>query len=436
VRRRLFWKILFAFWLTFLAITQSVWLMFAFSSDGPGGPSPSGADPVASVLLLSAAEIVRQGGAAGFERYAAALPERQRARLELRPASPGPRQTAEKEGARSLSRAVTGPDGREYELRFRQPLGRRLPLLNTPPELLALGLLGGLLFSAALAWYLIAPINRLRLGFEHLARGDLDTRIGSRISRRRDEIADLARDFDVMAGRLEQLVKARDRLLHDVSHELRSPLARLQLAIALARQAPSRTAFSLDRIEREASRLDMLVGELLALARAEQGDLRGEAYFDVVEVVRTAVEDARFAAAPGGPEGASASIELVEEIPPEDLRPPLRGDAELIRRAVDNALRNAQRFSPPEGSVEVKVRFLAEDRAYIIKVADQGPGIPEGDLAAIFEPFVRGEGQSDGLGLGLAIASRAIVAHGGTIEARNREAGGLVIRMRLASDGA
>ena len=298
MRRRLFWKILFAFWLTFLAITQGVWLMFALSSDGPSRPARSDPDPVASVLLLSAAEIVRQTGPAGFERYAMGLPEHQRSRLELRPVPPPSPQTADEEGARSFSRAVTGPDGREYEVRFRQPAGRRLPLLNTPPDLLALGLLGGLLFSAALAWYLTEPINRLRLGFEHLARGDLDTRIGSRISRRRDEIADLARDFDVMAGRLEQLVKARDRLLHDVSHELRSPLARLQLAIALARQAPSRTAFSLDRIEREASRLDILVGELLALARAEQGDLRGEAYFDVVEVVRTAVEDARFSAAP------------------------------------------------------------------------------------------------------------------------------------------
>ena len=412
MRRRLFWKIL-----------------FAFSSDGPGRPAPSAPDPMASVLLLSAAEIVRQSGPAGFERYAAGLPEHQRSRLELHPASPPSPQTAGEERVRSFSRAVTAPDGREYELRFRQPPGRRLPLLNSPPHLLALGLLGGLLFSAALAWYLTEPINRLRLGFEQLARGDLATRIGSRISRRRDEIADLARDFDVMAGRLEQLVKARDRLLHDVSHELRSPLARLQLAIALARQAPSRIGFSLDRIEREASRLDMLVGELLALARAEQGDLRGEAYFDVVEVVRTAVEDARFAA-----QGASTSIELVEDIPPEDLRPPLRGDAELIRRAVDNALRNAQRFSPAGGSVEVEVRFIAEERSYILEVADRGPGIPEGDLAAMFEPFVRGEHESDGLGLGLAIASRAIVAHGGTIEAHNRDGGGLVIRIMLASD--
>ena len=431
MRRRLFWKILFAFWLTFLAITQSVWLMFALSSDGPDRPAPSAPDPMTSVLLLSAAEIVRQAGAAGFEHYLMALPERQRARLELRSAAPATPQPTDEESASSFSRAVTGADGRDYEVRFRQPAGRRLPLFNTPPELLALGLLGGLLFSAALAWYLTEPINRLRVGFEHLARGDFDTRIGSRISRRRDEIADLARDFDVMADRLEQLVKARDRLLHDVSHELRSPLARLQLAIGLARQAPSRIVVSLDRIEREASRLDMLVGELLALARAEQGDLRGEAYFDVVEVVHTAVEDARFAA-----KSASASIELVEDIPPEDLRPPLRGDAELIRRAIDNVLRNAQRFSPPGRSVQVMVRFIPEGESYILEVADRGPGIAELDLPTIFEPFVRGEGDSDrlGLGLGLAIASRAIVAHGGTIEACNRDEGGLVIRIRLASD--
>jgi len=429
MRRRLFWKILLAFWLTFLAITQGVWLMFAVSSDNRGRPSPAAPDPSESVLLLSAAEIVRQSGPAGFARYVAELPDRQRSRLKLLPRPSGSPQARGTESGRPFSRAVTGPSGSIYEVRFSPPPRRTLPLLNTPLELLALGLLGGLLFSGALAWYLTEPINRLRLGFEQLARGDLDTRIGSRISRRRDEIADLARDFDVMAGRLEQLVKARDRLLHDVSHELRSPLARLQLAIALARQAPSRTAFSLDRIEREASRLDMLVGELLALARAEQGDLRGEDYFDVVEVVHTAVEDACFAA-----QGASASIGLTEEIPPEDLRPPLRGEAELIRRAIDNVLRNAQRFSRPESSVEVKVRFIPEERLYILAVADRGPGIPEGDLASIFEPFVRGEGGSDGLGLGLAIASRAVVAHGGAIEARNRDGGGLVVTIRLPSD--
>jgi len=426
VKRRLFWKILFAFWLTFLAITQSVWLMFAFHSDDRAGPSPSDPDPMATIVLASAVEVVRQAGTAGFDRFAAALPERQRLQLELLPGRPASPQAADEESASSVSRAVTGPDGRAYEVRFQPPARRRLPLLNTPPHLLVLGLLGGLVFSAALAWYLTEPINRLRLGFQHLARGDLDTRIGRRMGGRRDEIADLARDFDVMADRLEQLVKVRDRLLHDVSHELRSPLARLQLAIALARQAPSRTAFSLQRIEREASRLDMLVGELLALARAEQGDLRGDDYFDVVEVVRTAVEDARFGAG-----SASGSIQLSEDIPPEDSRPPLRGNAELVRRAVDNVLRNAQRFSPPESSVEVKACYLEEDQTYILEVADRGPGIAEDDLAAIFEPFVRGEGE--GLGLGLAIASRAIVAHGGTIEASNRLEGGLVITIRLPS---
>ena len=429
MRRRLFWKILFAFWLTFLAITQGVWLMFALGSDSRPGPAQSGADPMTDVLLLSAAEIVRQAGADGFHRYLTTLPERQRARLELRPIS-GASAPATTEGdAQATSSAAIGPDGQGYEIRVRRITGRRLPLLNTPPELLALGLLGGLVFSALLAWYLTEPINRLRLGFEHLARGSLDTRIGGRISRRRDEIADLARDFDVMAARLEELVKARERLLHDVSHELRSPLARLQLAIGLARQSPARLAGSLEQIEREASRLDMLVGELLALARAEQGDLRGEAYFDVVEVVRIVVDDARFAA-----QEASAKIELIEDIPPEDLRPPVRGDAELIRRAVDNALRNAQRFAPLHSSVQVTVGFGAHDRSYMIEVADRGPGIPESDLAAMFEPFVRGENGNDGLGLGLAIASRAIMAHGGTIEARNRDGGGLVIRIRLGCD--
>jgi len=425
MKRRLFWKILIAFWLTFFAIMQGVWLLFELNRDRHAPPDGAMARVAAPVMLASAAELVAEGGPAAFTRMIARLPAEQRDRLALAEAEAGAPAggPAAHPDERLVTRAVTAPDGRAYELRYRygEP-PRRWLRLNMPPEMLVIGLLGGLLFSAVLAWYLTEPINRLRGGFERLARGNLGTRLGGSVERRRDEIADLAQDFDRMAQRLEQLVGARDRLLHDVSHELRSPLARLQLAIGLARQSPARLEASLDRIDQEARRLDGLVGELLALARAEHGAASAEDYFDLAEIVRTVVEDARFEAQASG-----VVIRLEEELPPEEQRTALSGHAELVRRAIDNILRNALRFSTRGQSVSVRIGFSGE--AYRLVVADQGPGIDEAILPSIFDPFVRGDGA--GLGLGLAIAQRSVVAHGGQIMARNDEAGGLVVVVTL-----
>lgn len=429
MKRRLFWKILLAFWLTFLAITQGVWLLFEISRDRRPPPERPLAEAVAPVALAGAAELVSRSGPAGFDAFVSRLPDHQRKRLELAPGRPANPAISRAAGADAMTRAVTGPDHRQYILRYwyHVPPHPLIPL-NTPPELLFVGLLGGLLFSAVLAWYLTEPINRLRLGFDRLARGDLGTRLGATVGRRRDEISDLARDFDGMAQRLELLVSERDRLLHDVSHELRSPLARLRLAIGLARQSPARIDASLDRIDREAGRLDGLVGELLALTRAAHGVSSSEEYFDPADVVRSVVEDARFEA-----QTSDVTIRLVEDIPEEEeQRPAIRGDAELIRRAIDNVVRNALRFSTAGGEVGVAIRLLSGERSYRIDVADRGPGVPEDETAAIFEPFVRsGDAGDGGLGLGLAIAQRALIAHGGGIEARNRDGGGLLVIMTL-----
>lgn len=301
------------------------------------------------------------------------------------------------------------------------------PGLRVPPPPfmeIIVGLLAALTFSVVLAWYLSKPVRHLQQAFDALAEGRLDTRVGARMGRRRDEIADLGRRFDSMADRLQQLMGSQRRLLHDVSHELRSPLARLAAAIGLARQDPQRLEASLDRIERESARLDALVGELLTLSRLEAGAQLGPAAdVELTELLSELVADARF-------EGQAQACSVLLECPPGMV---VHGHLELLYRAFDNVLRNALRHSPRHGEIQVLATVDAAGRQISVSIEDVGPGVPEEALERIFEPFQR-EGSSangQGFGLGLAIARRAIEAHGGHIRARNRDGAGLAIDITL-----
>jgi two-component system OmpR family sensor kinase len=244
------------------------------------------------------------------------------------------------------------------------------------------------------------------------------------IGRRRDDVADLGRDFDRMAQQLQALIAAQRALLHDVSHELRSPLARLQAAIGLARQSPGKTEASLERIEREAERVDELVGELLTLSRLEarigQEARQREQDVDVVDLVAAVVADAEFEAqATGRGVTLSGADELIADVEPE-----------LLHRAFENIIRNAVRLTREGTTVEVEVEADAAD-GFRVRVADRGPGVPETERERIFEPFHRvSSGESGaGFGLGLAIARRAIEAHGGSVRVSDREGGGLVVEI-------
>ena len=300
---------------------------------------------------------------------------------------------------------------------------------SPPPPWLPIlaGLFASLAFSALLAWYLAKPIRELRGAFASAAAGDLDVRVAPAMGGRRDELADLGRDFDHMAGRLRDLMDAQRRLLHDVSHEIRSPLARLQAAIGLARQQPESREASLDRIEREAQRLDEMVGELLTLSRLEAGMGDGQKeIIGLTELVGMVVEDARFEAQAQGRKVEFAATAVAA----------LCCQAELLHRAIENVVRNAVKFSPPGGVVAIKAGPVAGDRA-AITVSDRGPGVPESDLEAIFIPFYRAESglRAGGYGLGLAIAKRAVEAHGGSIRAANRVGGGLEVTLTLPISG-
>jgi two-component system sensor histidine kinase CpxA len=225
-----------------------------------------------------------------------------------------------------------------------------------------------------------------------------------------------------MADRIETLLAAERRLLLDISHELRSPLARLSVAVELAR-SDSEPERHLDRIEREVGRLNALVGELLQVTRAEGDAARmhhGRLALD--ELVNQVVEDARLEAGQRGSEVAWSSREPVE----------IEGDEELIRRAVENVVRNSVRYAPADTAVEVSVKRSGGEALVIVR--DHGPGVPSEHLSRIFDPFYRVEPDrnraSGGAGLGLAIARRAIELHHGRIEARNASPG-LLVEMRL-----
>ncbi|MGB4066235.1 MAG: ATP-binding protein [Azonexus sp.] len=286
------------------------------------------------------------------------------------------------------------------------------------------GLIASLLCAAGVAWYFAKPIRHLRNAFATAAEGNLDTRVGSAMGGRRDELADLGQDFDRMTERLQALMAAQKRLLHDVSHEMRSPLARLQAAIGLARQQPGRLEDSLARIEREGERMNGLIGELLTLSRLEAGVSGPLEKVDLGELLAEIVEDARF-------EGAAEQVGIDFAASPGLF---VQANPELLHRAIENVVRNGLRFSPAGTSLQIGANQEA-DGMIRLHIADQGVGVPEAELEAIFTPFYRGRNLAtgDGYGLGLAIARQVISTVNGKIAAKMKPDGsaGLLVEIVL-----
>lgn len=277
--------------------------------------------------------------------------------------------------------------------------------------LAALGISGLVCF--ALAWYLTRPINQLQKATQAFAAGDLQTRATQYIGNRHDEFIDLAEDFDQMADKINKMIMSQKRLLSDVSHELRSPLTRMQIASSLAlNKATDDNRNHLERIELEIERLDEMIGELLQVAALERGHIYEEkSKFVLNDLISVLVQDAEFE--------ASADNKLVKFAAEKELE--FTGYYGLIARAVENILRNAIRHTKENTCVDLKL--YQSGSQILIEIIDQGSGVNTEDLQKIFEPFYRPtearERTSGGTGLGLAIARRGIEANGGKITAIN-----------------
>jgi signal transduction histidine kinase len=303
------------------------------------------------------------------------------------------------------------------------PLSERVP--GDIIWVLKLGTVISALMCLVIAHYLAKPIERLRNATNELARGNLDIRVGATIGSRRDEIADLVRDFDSMAGELRNQIQSERNLLSGVSHELRSPIARMRLALALARAAesPERDEM-LDRIEQDTIQLDSMLERILTVARLENGQYKPKLEdVSLNEVIEEVLDDARFEAV-----ATNAAINCVE-----DAIVSVHGDAGLLRSAIENAIRNALFYSGHDGQIDVRLRVV--DGNAVLTVCDNGPGVPEAALPLLFKPFYRVDGSrvttTGGMGLGLAIVRNAMAAHGGTVAARNVSPHGLEVEFRL-----
>ena len=355
---------------------------------------------------------------------------------------------------------IVAPDGSTYTVWVvaRRPIFGALSLPGISFAILCIALVVSAFASWWLARHLSAPIRRIQAGARALASERLDMpvdertnvmRVSAGFEDRKDELAVLARDFDAMADQLRANRAAINQLLRDVSHELRSPLARMRVAVGLARQHGVDLARQLDRLEREIERLDALISQVLKLARLHGTDAPFEREeFDFDELLEELVRDANF-------EGAVKECQVLLS---GAARTSLRGSRELLRSAIENVLRNAVRYSPANAPVEVSITSPAFDApatvaaptgtpaagvpvaakargGLLVVIRDHGPGVPPGDLKRIFEPFYRvaesRDRDSGGEGIGLAITAQVMKAHGGFAVADNHPGGGLAVSLGL-----
>lgn len=332
------------------------------------------------------------------------------------------RALAERSRSNSVAR-ITTPQGETLTLfvpeidrsRRRGKIANAYKLKPRQPNLLPLRPIGAsviasFLFAALIAWYFSKPIKVLHRAFSKGAQGDLDSIVAAEMGNRKDAFADLGQDFDTMTNRLSKLLTGQKRMLNHVSHELRSPLSRMQIAIGLANQQPEKIAPSLERIQLESERMDQLIGELLELSKLDAGvsELKKETT-DLSYLMQGIVENAEF-------EAAEKNITVESHIQADCQ---LNCDAELLYRAIENVVRNAIKYT--HAQTTVAIQLTQQNQQATITVTDQGDGVDETALADIFLPFVRSNQAESkaGYGIGLALAKQVVEAHSGKIEAFN-----------------
>jgi two-component system sensor histidine kinase CpxA len=447
--RSLFLKIFVWFFLAMILVNVAWFVSVAFTRPTPTGRPWRDLTLVGS-YAQKASEVYEQGGKTALANYLAeterssgiyaVVLDEQGEELSGRTVPLGTNELAGKAtksgetefnfaDRNSLVARPVAMGGHRYTYVARMPRSNFGPSLRTQGLRLLAALLTGGILCYLLALYLTTPLLKLRATTNELAEGNLAARVGKKLAKRRDEIGQLGRDFNLMSMRLESMVQAQHRLLGDISHELRSPLARLGVALGLARQRSGSAAdTALDRIEREAESLNEMIGQLLILTRLESGTDGGKrTEVDLQALVREVTDDADFEA-----RSRNRSVRVVAAD-----KCSTAGVEELLRSAIENVVRNAVRYTPEGTVVDVSLERKNGngDNVALIRVRDRGRGVPEEALEKIFRPFYRTEDardrESGGTGLGLAITERAVRLHGGTVKATNAADGGLAIEMRL-----
>ena len=442
--RSLFWRIFLSFWLLITALVLVI--VITVSNRKNERLDLFRAQQVALVSSSSdyAVAEYEHNGASGLAAAMKKISERIHGELWIvdenrRPIQGGalPPQIA---AALTMEEDVTAPDekwllvrapfeheGKRYEAlaRVRPTRPPRVPPGQELAMQIPLAILISSLICFVLAKFIARPVTSLRVAAQRIARGDLEARADARFEGH-DELGELTRDFNQMAARLEATLSAQQRMFADVSHELRSPLSRLTLALELAKQRSGpAAATALERIEIETGRLNDLVQQVLRLAKLESGVISDKhEVVSLTEVLGEITADAEIEA-----NAKQCAVLLKNEISAL-----VEGDADVLRSAIENVVRNAIEYSPQQGEIELVQRKCGA-RTVAIEVADRGPGVAAEELTRMFEPFYRSDGsrtrRSGGVGLGLAIAERAVVAHHGSIRAVNREQAGLKIEIRL-----
>jgi signal transduction histidine kinase len=447
--RSLFLKIFLLFWLTQVLISVALIIVFSLQPELVVSRWRASTGDAVAMYAQSAAEEVDRYGVTSLKNFfqrldstghirAALLDEQlQLVAGNMPPAAldlarearhTGQREYEVHSGTAYAALRISGPSGRTYVFvaqMSRGPYGAFRPSVSWRWLRWSLSIVISGLICYLLTLYLTRPILRLRRATHQLAEGNLGARASAEMERRRDELGGLVRDFNVMAERIEAALTSQQQLIRDISHELRSPLARLNVALGLARQkAGDQATAQLDRIEREAERLNEMIGQLLSLARMQGAAGPPEKTpVQLDALVREVADDASFEA-----QERHCTVHL-QSMPACTVQ----GSPQLLRSAVENVVRNAVRYTAEGTPIEIAVS--SNDSMAVVTVRDHGPGVPDAELGRLFRPFYRvataRERNSGGTGLGLAITERAVRLHGGTVHAANAPDGGLLVTIQV-----
>ncbi|HEX8774120.1 MAG TPA: ATP-binding protein [Pyrinomonadaceae bacterium] len=456
--RSLFLKVFLWFWLAMALVILALVLTSELTRPDDAFPRDSLIDKYTTFIAQDAARAYEREGQPGLAAFLQNLDRQTGVRPRLYDADgrelsglgqqPGAQDLIARAGSRDVGPMRGSPraqplvgfpvltaEGRRYVFIVQPGPRPALPtraLWSLVPRILAVLLTAGAL-CYLLARYIVSPVVKLRAVTKQVAGGDLSARVGPLLGGRRDELAEMGRDFDLMAAKIETLMTSQQRLLRDISHELRSPLARLNVALDLARRrAGDKATGALERIERESRRINEMIGQILTLIRGESdADGLTEEMVDLSRLVTEVSEDADFE--------ARSQNRTVRVVVNDDCR--TAGSYSLLRSAVENVIRNAVHYTDEGTTVEVshQRRSVNGDVYGVITVRDHGPGVPEETLADIFRPFYRVEEARDpdsgGTGLGLAITARSVSLHKGTVRAFNAPDRGLIVEMRIPVSG-